>query len=151
MNSSVRSGSGFLEGDSDLLDLGSLGGGESRRGAHTGIRGLMLAILEDGIRSYFSPVTRIRNEAEYWVSNRKLRSPFAFAVICETLGLEPDAVAAALGRLRAAKGISHRPVRRSRPNVRHQGRIHPKRRRQTQLPSSRSSDLKHSVSDKNFT
>jgi len=129
MTSSARSPIGCLEDKIDLAEIASLSCGESRQGAYTGIKRLMLAILEDGIRSYFSPVARIRNEAEYWVSNRKLRSPFTFVVICETLGLEPDAVATALGRSRAEKCASHRHVPRSRPNVRHTGRLRPRKAR----------------------
>ena len=47
----------------------SLGGGESRSAQYTGTKALMLAILEDGIRSYLSPMSRIRTEAEYWVGS----------------------------------------------------------------------------------
>ena len=63
--------------DLDILRLTSLGGGEPRSAQYTGTKALMLAILEDGIRSYLSPVGRIRNEAEYWVTSR----PATFAVL----------------------------------------------------------------------
>jgi hypothetical protein len=81
---------GVGEFDLEVLRLTSLGGGESRSGQYTGTKALMLAILEDGIRSYLSPVGRVRNEAEYWVKSGRQRSPFCFTVVCETLGLEPD-------------------------------------------------------------
>lgn len=109
--------------DVDLLRISSLGGGESRSGQYTGTKALMLAILEDGIRSYLSPVNRVRCEAEYWVTSARQRSPFSFAVVCETLGLEADAVRAALRRLREKNVSPRRAIGRSRPNVRRTGRI----------------------------
>jgi hypothetical protein len=109
--------------DLDLLRLTSLGGGESRSAQYTGTKALMLAILEDGIRSYLSSVGRIRNEAEYWVTSTRQRSPFSFAVVCETLGLEPEAVRTALQRLRERNVSPRRALGRSRPNVRRSGRI----------------------------
>jgi hypothetical protein len=109
--------------DLDLLRLTSLGGGEPRSTQYTGTKALMLAILEDGIRSYLSPVGRVRSEAEYWVKAGRNRSPFSFQVVCETLGLEPDAVRVALERLRARNVAPRRAIGRSRPNVRRTGRI----------------------------
>jgi hypothetical protein len=109
--------------DFDLFRLTSLGGGESRSAQYTGTKALMLAILEDGIRSYLSPVGRIRNEAEYWVKSGRQRSPFCFTVVCETLGLEPEAVRTALERLRARNVSPRRAIGRSRPNVRRTGRL----------------------------
>jgi len=109
--------------DLDLLRLTSLGGGESRSAQYTGTKALMLAILEDGIRSYLSPVGRIRTEAEYWVKSGRQRSPFCFTVVCETLGLEPDAVRTALERLRERNVSPRRALGRSRPNVRRTGRL----------------------------
>jgi hypothetical protein len=109
--------------DLDFLRLTSLGGGESRSAQYTGTKALMLAILEDGIRSYLSPVARIRNEAEYWVKTGRQRSPFCFTVVCETLGLEPDAVRIALERMRVRNVSPRRALGRSRPNVRRTGRL----------------------------
>jgi len=109
--------------DLDLMRLTSLGGGEPRSTQYTGTKALMLAILEDGIRSYLSPVGRIRSEAEYWVTAGRQRSPFSFTVVCETLGLEPEAVRAALDRLRSRNVSPRRVLGRSRPNVRRTGRL----------------------------
>lgn len=109
--------------EGDALDLDGLGGGEIKCGSYTGTKALMLAILEDGIRSYLSAAPKVRNEAEYWILNRRQRSPFAFAVVCETLGLEPDAVATALRRMRAEKLAPRPSIGRSRPNVRRTGRL----------------------------
>lgn len=114
---------GLGEIDLDLLRLSSLGGGESRSAQYTGTKALMLAILEDGIRSYLSPVGRIRSEAEYWVKSRRQGSPFCFTVVCETLGLEPEAVRAALERMRVRNLSPRRALGRSRPNVRRTGRL----------------------------
>lgn len=110
-------------GDLDLLDLMTLSGGEPRGGAYTGTKALMVAVLEDGIRSYLSPVARVRAEAECWIGARRHRSPFSFGVVCETLGLQPDAVRAALRRLRAHRVSPRRAVKRTRPNVRRPGRL----------------------------
>jgi hypothetical protein len=114
---------GLSDFDIDILRLASLGGGESRSSQYTGTKALMLAILEDGIRSYLSSVSRIRSEAEYWIDSGRQRSPFSFMVVCETLGLEPDAVRAALKRLRAKNVSPRRAIARSRPNVRRTGRL----------------------------
>jgi hypothetical protein len=114
---------GLSDFDIDILRLASLGGGESRSSQYTGTKALMLAILEDGIRSYLSSVSRIRNEAEYWVDSGRQRSPFSFMVVCETLGLEPEAVRAALKRLRSKNVSPRRAIARSRPNVRRTGRL----------------------------
>ena len=115
--------------DLDLdLRSGPLSGGECRGGTeYTGTKALMLAVLEDGIRSYLSPVGRIRSEAEYWVTAKKQRSPFSFNVVCETLGLEAEAVREALERMRAKNVAPRQAIRRSRPNVRRNGRMRTKK------------------------
>ena len=102
---------------------GILGGGEPRTAALSGIKGLLLAVLEDGIRSYLSPIKEVRTEAEYWVGSGRARSPFCFVVICETLGLEPTAVRRALERLRAQRVNPGRAIGRTRPNVRRAHRV----------------------------
>ncbi len=112
------------------LELGAIrfapvAGGEPRNGEYTGTKALMLAVLENGFRSYFSPKVRIRAEAERWVTNAQGRAPFSFVVVCETLGLEPDAVRLALRRLRATQAPTQTQpaIKRSRPNVHRYGRI----------------------------
>ena len=107
-----------------LADLPSmLGSGEPRTSSYSGTKGLLLAVLEDGIRSYLSPVKEIRTEAEYWVRSGRQRSPFCFVVICETLGLEPTAVRRALDHLRARRVHPSRAIGRTRPNVRRAHRV----------------------------
>lgn len=101
----------------DLASLIGIGGGESRTAPYTGTKALMLAVLEDAIRSYLSPEPRAQAEAEGWVMSRQRRSVFSFVVVCETLGLEHKAVRAALRRLRAQQ-ITGDHIPRSRPNAR---------------------------------
>jgi hypothetical protein len=109
--------------DPDLLGGGALGGGESSAGPYTGIKALMLAVLDNGIASYLSSTARIRAEAEYWISAAGQRSPFSFTIVCETLRLEPDAVRVALRRLRDRGGEPMRTIGRRRQNVRRAGRL----------------------------
>ena len=109
--------------DPEVQEIASLGGGESSAGPYTGIKALMLAVLDNGIASYLSATPRIRAEAEYWIATSARRSPFSFTVVCETLRLEPDAVRAALQRLRAQQGKPLRSLGRRRQNVRRSGRV----------------------------
>jgi hypothetical protein len=101
----------------DIAALIGVGGGETRAAPYTGTKALMLAVLEDAIRAYLSHEPRARAEAEQWVLSRQRRSVFSFAVVCETLGLEPKAVRAAVRRLRA-DDVSPDRIPRSRPNAR---------------------------------
>jgi hypothetical protein len=100
-----------------------IGGGESSRRPYTGTKALMVAVLDNGIASYFSHTPRIRAEAELWLADSGHESPFSFTVVCETLGLEPDAVRAALDRVRTQNGSGARIMGRRRGNVRREGRI----------------------------
>lgn len=106
----------------DLAALIGIGGGESRSAPYTGTKALMLAVLEDAIRSYLSSENRARMEAEGWVLSRQRRSVFSFIVVCETLGLEPKAVRAALRRLRTQQ-VTPDHIPRSRPNARRRTRL----------------------------
>ncbi len=118
----MKNSSGLLEEYGIGVDeLFSLGGGESRSSeGSTGTKALMLAVLEDGINSYFTGKGRARTEAEHWISTPRRHSPFSFAVVCETLGLEPQAVRAALRRMRETRAAPARTARRVRPHVRRQ-------------------------------
>jgi hypothetical protein len=108
--------SALAESEFDLRNTLPLRGGEQRE-PFTGIKALMLAVLDNGIESYLSPIPRIRAEAECWVAARSQGSPFSFAVVCETLGLEPTAVRTALRRWRAASIAPQQVPARRRPNV----------------------------------
>jgi hypothetical protein len=114
---------GFLDLDLDGMAPLICSGGHSRRASHTGTKALMLAVLDNGITCYFSRTPHVRAEAECWVASRRERSPFAFAVVCETLGLEPDAVRAALKKMRRRNPAAPRAASRPRPNVRREGRL----------------------------
>ena len=108
--------------DVDLIRLISLGGGEPRTSEYSGSMALMLAVLEDGIRSYLSPTERTRMEAEAWIESRRQDLLFSFHVVCQTLGLEPNAVRRALRRLRTKNASPRTALGRSRPNVRRAAR-----------------------------
>jgi hypothetical protein len=105
----------------DVFDLMSLGGGEPRYSRHTGIKALMVALLDDAIQCYLSPSGRMRAEAECWITNTSQRAVFSFCVVCETLGLDPAAVRTAIQRLQRPDGTRRRAIPRSRPNARRSG------------------------------
>ena len=89
-----------MDEDDDILHhVIGLGGGEPRWSEYTGTKALMMAVLEGGIRDYCGAPGRRRTEAEHWVRSNR-RGTFSFAVVCETLGLEPSAVRHALVRLK---------------------------------------------------
>jgi hypothetical protein len=94
-----------MQGDilQEIIGHGLLAGGEPCRGEYTGIKALMLAVLEEGIRDYREATGRQSLEATEWVRSDR-RDVFSFVVICETLGLEPTAVRAALARSRRRPG-----------------------------------------------
>ncbi len=117
MRESISTG----ENSADLSAM--MGGAEQRVGNFSGTKGLLLAVLEDGIRSFLGPVQELRLEAEYWVYSGRAASPFCFVIICETLGLEPTAVRAALERMRAQRVDATRLLGRTRPNVRRSHRV----------------------------
>ncbi len=122
-----------LQADVDRL---CLSWGTPRVGeCSAGVRGLMLAVLEEAIQSFLSHDRRVRDEAERWketveiggkLYSKRARSPFSFTVVCETLGIEPGAARRALYRLRE-NNVSRKSLRRSRPNVRRVSRV-PRRR-----------------------
>jgi len=96
-----------------ILSGGSLGGGEPHTGHYIGTKALMLAVLVEGIRDCCSRPGRLREDAEHWVRSNR-RSAFSFSVICEVLGLEPNAVRRVLPRLQ-----NQSLPRRLRPNIRY--------------------------------
>jgi hypothetical protein len=66
-------------------------------------RRLMLAVLEDALRSYERYASsarqrgrRLFREAEEWFASDAATWPFSFVIICETLDLEPEYVRAGL-------------------------------------------------------
>ena len=102
--------------------LTPVGGGESRSGQFTGTKALMLAVLEDGIRSYLGGRRIVADEAEIWILSRRRGSPFCFDIVCETLGLDAEAVRTRIKQMKR-DNPSRRALRRSRHNVRIPGRV----------------------------
>lgn len=104
--------------DFDFVVRQGIGGGTPAAAAHSGLRALMVAVLEDAIRCLLGPVPHHRAQAEVWMFSRRTQSPFAFDTVCEVLGLDAGAVRRSL-RAMARERAPGGPVRgRSRPNVR---------------------------------
>lgn len=116
------------EGVVELRGLRSLAGGEPRSGQLTGTKALMLAVLEDGIRSYLGGSRTLAEDAEHWIQSPRQRSPFSFVVICEILGLDAAAVRATLREMKGANVSPRRAIPRARHNVRIPGRVYARRR-----------------------
>lgn len=114
--------------DEDLLALIRSSSGEPRSSEFTGIKSLMVAILEEGIRSYMSGSSSVRNEAERWIHRKRQRSVFSFEVICETLELDPGAVRRVLANMREKSSGGNGGL----PKTRFRG--HPGRRRDIDVP-----------------
>jgi len=89
----------------------------------SGMRALMLAVLEDAIQQCRSPLACNRAAAECWIMSPERQHVFSFAVICETLDMQPSAVRRSLIRLLATRSPGRRLLRRARRNVRYTGRI----------------------------
>jgi hypothetical protein len=69
----------------------------------SGEKALMLAVLEDGIRCFQEHLRNPRSnprllsrEAEEWIRAIDYDWPFSFNNVCETLGIDPSALRAAL-------------------------------------------------------
>jgi hypothetical protein len=121
----------FIRGSSDPDDDGldplsvhAVTGGESRSGQLTGTKALMLAVLEDGIRSYLGGARIVSQEAEFWIYSHRRQSPFSFVVVCEMLGLDPDAVRKTLKRMKSENVSPRKALPRARHNVRIPGRVY---------------------------
>ena len=123
---SLAQGASFYGDDDDLhmLLLHPVTGGESRTGQLTGTKALMLAVLEDGIRSYLGSSRVIAHEAEFWIHSHRRHSPFSFVVVCEMLGLDPDAVRKTLRRMKSENVSPRKALPRARHNVRIPGRVY---------------------------
>ncbi len=91
----------------------------------SGTQALMLAVLEDAIHNLRSAERPVRAEAEQWITSRERRYVFSFAVICETLNLDPSAARRSVIGLLDKKPTGRCLLKRSRPNVRHSGALQP--------------------------
>lgn len=74
----------------------------------SGEKALMLAVLEDGIRCFQEHLRNPRSnprllseQAEAWIRAVDYEWPFSFNNVCETLGLNPEALRGALLRWKA--------------------------------------------------
>ena len=105
------------------IGLQAVTGGESRTGQLTGTKALMLAVLEDAIRSYLRGSRLVARDAEFWIESPKRQSPFSFVVVCEILGLDPEAVRSSLQRLKHDQSGKRKGFPRARHNVRIPGRV----------------------------
>jgi hypothetical protein len=112
------------DGDLNVMRLQPVTGGEPRTGQLTGTKALMLAVLEDGIRSFLGRSRLLASEAEFWIYSRRRYSPFCFSVICEMLGLDPDAVRKTLKRMKSENVAPRKAIPRTRHNVRIPGRVY---------------------------
>lgn len=97
--------------------------------APAGIRALMLAVLEDGIRCFLGSSRTLAAEAEAWIFGRDTANPFCFLTLCEVLGLDPAATRRALVRLRGEANRLQLRLPRARHNVRSASRVRPRRPR----------------------
>jgi hypothetical protein len=95
------------------------------------VKRLMLAVLEDALRSFQNNATavagprrRLFDEAEEWLCGGAGEGPFSFETVCETLGIEPEFLRKGLLEWRAQQlaGGAHRRLARRSPVVR-SGRI----------------------------
>ena len=69
----------------------------------SGEKALMLAVLEDGIRCFQEHLRNARSnprllsqQAEEWIRAVDYEWPFSFNNVCETLGIDPDALRSSL-------------------------------------------------------
>jgi len=83
--------------------------------ARIALRQLMVAVLQDALRTFQHGRPALAAEVDIWLRARDRRWPFAFLVVCETLGLDPGAVERAARQRRAG---TERTRRRIRGNVR---------------------------------
>jgi len=107
----------------EFLGAQVVNGGESRSGQLTGTKALMLAVLEDGIRSYLRGSRLVARDAEFWIESPRRQSPFSFIVVCEILGLDPGAVRVSIRKMRTDASGKRRGFPRARHNVRIPGRV----------------------------
>ena len=113
----------------DILWVDHLAGGEPRTSQLTGTKALMLAVFEDGIRCYLGGGKRIAAEAEDWLNSGRRSSPFVFVVLCETFGLDPQAVRQTVKQMKREHRSPSEIIPRVRNNVRVPGRVSLRKRR----------------------
>jgi len=87
----------------DIILPEQFSGGVRRDSQASGEKALMMAVLEDGIRCFQEHLRAPRanprllsQQAEVWIGAVDYEWPFSFNNICETLGIDPSALRAAL-------------------------------------------------------
>lgn len=110
-NSAVRGSGSFEEAESygDILPQQYYDMVAGRRRGN-GARDLILAVLEDAIRTYVTTIAgrtsrqrRLFEETKAWIDTRNDPAPFSFETICETFDLEPEGLRRRLGHLSPEK------------------------------------------------
>ncbi len=92
-----------------------------------GVKNLMIAVLEDGIRCFLGKKEDERCEAEEWMTSDDQGYVFDFQTLCHTLDLDPVAVHESLTRIREREGFVPARQIRTRNNHRRRGSIRPNR------------------------
>ncbi len=87
-------------GIADLCEMPLPGGSSFQARPFHGTKALLFAVLDDGVRSYFSEHPRLQREAAHWIDDPRPRGPFAFVSICDVFGLDAGAVRKSLRQLR---------------------------------------------------
>ncbi len=97
----------------------------------SGEKALMLAVLEDGIRCFQEHLRNPRSnprllskEAEDWIKAVDWDWPFSFNNVCETLGIDPDALRGSLLAWKAKRLASLEERNRPTPNEKKVYRLH---------------------------
>ena len=102
-----------------------------------GVKNLMIAVLEDGIRCFLGKREEDRLEAEEWMTSEDEGFVFDFKTLCVTLDLDPIAVHESLVALRERQGYVPARQIRTRTNHRRRGAIRPNRvRRRNQAANA---------------
>jgi hypothetical protein len=104
-----------------------IGGGNPITSEHTGTKALMLAVLEDALRAFLDQDKRVSEESERWMASRRDTWVFSFTTVCQTLGLDPDAVRRAAHRMRKHNISARQAIGRNRPNARRYARLSARR------------------------
>ncbi|MFN8542924.1 MAG: hypothetical protein U0807_01730 [Candidatus Binatia bacterium] len=97
----------------------------------SGEKALMLAVLEDGIRCFQEHLRNPRSnprllsqESEAWIKADDWEWPFSFNNVCETLGIDPDALRSSLLRWKAQRLAERDDTGRPTPTEKKVYRLH---------------------------
>lgn len=116
-----RTGARRVRRTPEAADFLPLPTGPLQGGSFDGTKALLFAVLDDGIRTFFSANSRLRRDAEHWMDDPRARGPFAFRTICDLFLLDPDAVRRELLRMRGDRHAPRLQVRPRGPRARRIG------------------------------